>query len=317
MTLLMLLLGFAGLVAGGELLVRSAVAIARRFGVSPLMIGLTLVGFGTSVPELVTSLQAVFSGAPGISVGNVVGSNICNILLVLGAAALLRPVAASAAAFGRDGSMLVVATLVCLWVILQGEIGRAIGAVFVLSLAGYIVLTWLDEREGGADPDDPYAAEAEDVAPVHGGMPVATALFAAGVVLTVLGARFLVDAAIELSRDLGVSEAVIGLTVVAIGTSLPELVTSIVAAVRRHDDVAFGNILGSNLFNIFGILGVTALAKPIPVPPEIARLDIWVMVAATVLLLVVTITGWRITRLEGALMLGSYGAYLAFLVANV
>ena len=313
----MLLVGFAGLVVGGELLVRGAVAVARRFGVSPLMIGLTLVGFGTSAPELVTSLQAALVGAPGIAIGNVVGSNICNILLILGTAAVLRPVAARAAAFGRDGSMLVAATLVCLWVILSGEIGRAIGAVFVLSLAGYIAFTYFAERESGPDPDDPHAAEAADVAPVQGGLPVAAAMFVAGMVLIVLGARFLVDAAIELSRTFGVSEAVIGLTVVAIGTSLPELVTSVVAAIRKHDDVAFGNIIGSNLFNILGILGVTALVTPIEVPPEIARLDIWVMVAATALLLVVTVTGWRITRREGALMLGGYGAYLAFLVANV
>ena len=317
MTFVMLLVGFAGLVAGGELLVRGAVAVARRFGVSPLMIGLTLVGFGTSTPELVTSVQAALVGAPGIAVGNVVGSNICNILLILGVAAVMRPVAARAAAFRRDGTVLVGATLLCLAVVLSGDIGRLVGAAFVALLAGYVVFTWYAEREGGTPSAELHAAEAGQAAPVRGGIGIAAAMFVAGLALTVLGARFLVSAAIELSQSLGVPEAVIGLTVVAIGTSLPELVTSIVAAARRHADVAFGNIVGSNIFNILGILGVTALVQPVAVPPEIARLDVWVMIAATALLLLVTMTGWRITRREGALMLGGYGGYLGWLVANV
>ena len=317
MTLLMLLAGFAGLVIGGELLVRGAVAIARRFGMSPLMIGLTLVGFGTSTPELVTSVQAALVGAPGISVGNVVGSNICNILLILGTAALLRPVAAQAAAFRRDGSALVIATALAVVAVLWGDIGRVVGIGFVLLLVGYIVFTYFAERDGNSPSATLHAQEAEQAAPVEGGLWLAVLLFVVGLVLTVLGARLLVNAAIELSRTFGVSEAVIGLTVVAVGTSLPELVTSIVAAVRKHSDVAFGNIMGSNLFNLLGILGITAIVTPIPVPPEIARLDIWVMVAATALLLVVTITGWRVTRREGGLLVGSYAAYLGYLVANV
>src|SRR5690606_15971297 len=148
MTLLQLLVGFAGLVLGGELLVRGAVAIARRFGLSPLVIGLTLVGFGTSAPELVTSLQAALIGSPGIAVGNVVGSNIANILLVLGTAALLRPIAAQPAAFGRDGTVLVAATALFVWVVLTGEVGRLVGAIFVALLIGYILFTFFAERDG-------------------------------------------------------------------------------------------------------------------------------------------------------------------------
>lgn len=312
MTLAQILIGFVGLALGGELLVRGAVAIAQRFGLSPLMIGLTLVGLGTSMPELVTSVQAALVGAPGIAVGNVVGSNICNVLLILGTAALLRPVEAGAAAFRRDGAVLVGASLLCLWVILAGDIGRLAGAAFVLLLVGFVVFTYLSERDAPAS----HAAEADAIGPMSGGLAGAVPKFLAGLVLTVIGARFLVQGAIDLAQSLGVSDAVIGLTVVAIGTSLPELVTSIVAAVRGHSDVAFGNVIGSNIFNIFGILGVTALIQPIPVPPEIARLDIWIMLAATAALVVVTVTGWRITRSEGGLLLGSYAAYIGFLVAN-
>ncbi len=314
MALLLILIGFVGLAIGGELLVRGAVAVARRLGVSPLMIGLTLVGFGTSMPELVTSVQAALVGAPGIAVGNVVGSNICNVLLILGAAAVLRPVTASAGAFRRDGAVLVGASLLCLWAILSGDIGRLVGALFVLLLVGFIAFIYFAERGATAGP---HAAEADATAPVRGGLGVAIPMFLGGVALTVLGARFLVMGAIDLALAMGVSDAVIGLTVVAIGTSLPELVTSVVAAIRRQSDVAFGNVIGSNIFNIFGILGVTALVQPIAVPAEIARLDIWVMLGATATLLVVTVTGWRITRWEGGLMLGGYAAYLGFQVANV
>lgn len=311
MTLLMLLVGFAGLVVGGDLLVRGAVAIALRFGLSQLMIGLTLVGFGTSTPELVTALQAAFKGSPGIAVGSVVGSNICNSLLILGAAALLRPIVTRPDAFRRDGAVLLGATLICVGVVLVGFIGRIAGGVLLSLLVGYLILTYFAERGSGSAGTD-----ADVPLPAFRGIGASAALFIGGLVLTIVGARFLVDAAIEIAADLGVSEAVIGLTIVALGTSLPELVTSIVAAVRRQGDVAFGNIVGSNIFNILGILGTTAIAHPLAVPTEIARLDIWVMLAATALLIWVTVTGWRITRAEGLLMFGGYGGYIGWLIAT-
>ena len=317
MTIVMMLAGLVGLVLGGELLVRGAVSIARMFQVSPLMIGLTLVGFGTSTPELVTSVQAALSGSPGIAVGNVVGSNICNILLILGMAAVMRPVSATAAAFRRDGGVLVAASLLCLWAILSGDLGRLAGGAFVAFLIGYIVFTYVTERQGHSPSAEMRAAGADLARPGPSALPLAAGLAIGGLALTILGARFLVTGAIDLAGSLGISETVIGLTVVAIGTSLPELVTSIVAAARGQSDVAFGNVVGSNIYNLLGILGVTALVQPIPVPAEIARLDIWVMLAATVVLLVVTVTGWRITRREGGLMLGGYAAYLGYLVANV
>jgi cation:H+ antiporter len=309
--------GLVGLVVGGELLVRGAVALAERLGVSPLMIGLTLVGFGTSTPELVTSLQAALAGSPGIAVGNVVGSNIANILLILGIAALLKPVATTAAAFRRDGTVLVIASLLGLWVVLAGSIGRGTGAVFVVLLLAYIVVTYLLERGDSSPSAQLHKAEAESVhVPPSLGTAAALAMLAGGLVLTILGARYLVFGAVDLARDLGVSETVIGLTIVAVGTSMPELVTSVMAARRGQSDVAFGNIVGSNIYNILGILGVTALVTPLAVPPEIARVDIWVMLAATAALVAAAVTGWRINRLEGGLLLAAYCAYLGYLTAS-
>lgn len=314
MLVLLLVGGFVLLLLGGELLVRGAVAVARGLGVSPLMIGLTLVGFGTSTPELVTSLEAAFAGSPGVAVGNVVGSNICNILLILGIAALVAPMATDPRAFRRDGPVLVAATLLSIGVLAADALSRPVGAAFVLMLAAYVVLTYLLERVG---PDPAAAMHAVGVetmpeAPVRLWRAVPTA--AAGLVLVVLGAGWLVEGAVGLAQALGVSDTLIGLTIVAVGTSLPELTASLVAARRGQSDLAFGNVVGSNVYNILGILGATALVRPIPVPPEIAGFDVWVMAAATAGLVWVTVTGWRITRVEGAALLLAYAGYLAWLV---
>ncbi|WP_424929048.1 calcium/sodium antiporter [Amaricoccus tamworthensis] len=307
--------GLAGLVIGGEMLVRGAVSAARSFGISPMVIGLTLVGFGTSTPELVTSLQAALSGSPGIAVGNVVGSNIGNILLILGIAALLAPVAVDPAAFRRDGGVLVLATLLCLGVVLLGEAGRMAGLVFVISLGLYLAWTILSERR---TPDSPastvYEAEADALPGPDYAMPVALGIALIGLVITILGARFLVSGAVDIAQAAGLSEAVIGLTIVAIGTSMPELVTAVIAVRKGQGDVAFGNVIGSNIFNILGILGVTALIQPMTVPPEIIRLDIWVMSAATLLMILFARTGWRVGRREGGLMVALYAGYLAWLL---
>ena len=305
MTVLLLLLGFVTLIAGGEMLVRGAVEVARRFGMSPMFIGLTLVGFGTSSPELVTSVQAALQGSPGIAVGNVVGSNICNVLLILGVAALMSPIAVRRADLRRDGLVLALVTLAALAAIQWGAVGRLVGVLFVLALAGYIALALV---QGRADPVD-------EAAPSKPPMDawLATGLFFGGLALVILGAGWLVEGAIRLARNLGVSETVIGLTIVAVGTSLPELVTSVLAAVRRQVDVAFGNVIGSNIYNILGILGVTAVIHPLEVPLEIIAFDGWVMAAAATLLITVAATGWRVSRREGAVLLTLYVGYIAFL----
>jgi cation:H+ antiporter len=305
--------GLALLVVGGDSLVRGAVSIARRLGVSPMLIGLTLVGFGTSLPELMTSVQAVLVDSPGIAVGNVVGSNIANILLILGIAAVLQPIATHPDAFYRDGAVLAISALVAVAVSLNGEVDRVTGGGLLLVLIGYIVWCYLSERRRHDPSADVHAEQAELFEEWPRSLSLAIAIALAGIGMTVLGAYCLVDGAIALALRFGVSDAVIGLTVVAVGTSLPELVTAIIAAARGHADVAFGNIIGSNTFNVFGILGTTALVKPILVPPEILSVDIWVMLGVTGLLILFAITGWRLIRAEGAIFLAGYAAYIAWL----
>ena len=316
MTLIFLLLGLVLLVAGGELLVRGAVQIAQKFRISPLLIGLTLVGFGTSTPELVTSLQAAFAGSPGIAVGNVVASNIANILLILGITALIFPVVVAKDTFRRDGVVLVIATVMCLGAVLYGHLTPILGAAFVASLAGYILFAFRQERQSNAAADAASGTVTEVPKPSAGLIALDLFLVVAGLALTILGARFLVSSAIDVARDLHVSETIIGLTIVAVGTSLPELVTSVMAALRKHSDIACGNIVGSNIYNMFGILGVTAIIKPIDVPPQIASLDIWVMIAATLLLVVSAASRWRIGRVEGGVMLAAYVGYSVWLAMN-
>ncbi|MCP5363856.1 MAG: calcium/sodium antiporter [Hyphomicrobiales bacterium] len=307
--------GLILLVVGGDSLVRGAVSLAERLGVSRLLIGLTLVGFGTSTPELVTSLQAAAIGTPGIAVGNVIGSNIANILLILGVAAVINPLTTSKGAFIRDGTVLVLASALCVGIVLHGYLGRFWGLAFVTLLASYIVFTYLRERRIKDASAAMHEAEAEAVPEGPSQVWLALVLAVGGIVITILGARLLVDGAVELAGAAGISETVIGLTIVAIGTSLPELVTSVMAAIRRQPDIAFGNVVGSNIYNILGILGVTALVQPIPIPSEIANVDIWVMVGATVLFLAFSFTGWRLNRAEGSVFLAGYAAYLAWLIS--
>ncbi len=308
MDILYIAIGLIGLMAGGEYLVRGAVAIAQKYNISPMVIGLTLVGFGTSTPELVTSIQAALNDAPGIAVGNVVGSNIANILLILGIAALVTPIAVSATSFKRDGAVLVFVTVLLVGIVLFGVIGRLAGLGLIALLVAYLVGTLYLAR-GALDP-----LGATLTPQPHIGLAVL--MMGVGLIVTILGARFLVQGAISIASDLGVSEAIIGLTVVAVGTSLPELVTSVIAARKGQVEVALGNIIGSNIFNILGILGVTALVKPLNVPVEIANLDIWVMGAATILLCGFSVSGWRISRTEGAFFLSAYIGYVSYLVLN-
>ena len=307
-TFLLLLGGFVLLGVGGEILVRGSVGAARAAGVSPLLSGLVLVGFGTSTPELVTSLTAAMQDAPGIAVGNVVGSNIANILLILGVTGVIAPIMLQPSVIRRDMIALAVASAAGVIAVVAGFIDVWFGLVLVLLLAGYIVQAYLRERrlEAAAGAGEPRPKDWRSIG-------INIALTAAGIALTVSGARMLVTGAIDLAEGLGVPDTVIGLTVVAVGTSLPELVACVVAALRRHSDVALGNVIGSNIYNILGILGVTAMVSPIRVPPEIARLDIWVMVAATAALIAFMRTGGGLQRLESAGLLIGYVAYVGFL----
>ncbi len=317
MYLLEIALGLAGLIAGGELLVRGAVAAANRFGVSPLLIGLTLVGFGTSSPELVTSLEAALAGSPGIAIGNVVGSNIANILLILGLAAAVAPIAVAPKAFRRDGAVLALVSIAAVAVLLGGRIDWLTGLAAVAALAVYVVRTYVAERRHHTAAAAVYEAEAESLPAPRIRLSVALGLVTGGLVLTVFAARFLVSGSVTLATALDVPDTVIGLTIVAVGTSMPELVTSILAARRGNSDVALGNIVGSNIFNLLGILGVTAMVQPLAVPAAILALDAWVMLAATAVLLAVAVSGWQISRLEGSAMIAAYAAYTAWLIVQV
>jgi cation:H+ antiporter len=311
----MIAIGLTGLFVGGEMLVRGAVTIAKAYGLPPMVIGLTLVGFGTSTPELVTSVQAALSGSAGIAIGNVVGSNIGNILLILGVSAMLLPLAVARDALRRDGSVMIAATLALLGVVLFGEITRWIGVGFVTALAAYLFVVFRSVSKTKETSDAVvYEKEAAAIPGPDLGLSAAIGVAVVGLIATIIGARLLVDGAISVAEFAGISETVIGLTVVAIGTSMPELVTAVIAVRKGQGDVAIGNVIGSNLFNVMGIVGVTALIHPVTVPVEIATFDIWVLLGASVLLIGFARTGWTISRLEGGAFLVAYLGYFGFLL---
>lgn len=315
-----LLGGLVLLILGGEFLVRGAVQVATVLGVSPLVIGLTLVGFGTSTPELVTSVQAALAGAPGIAYGNIVGSNIANVLLIAGIAALLNPIVVASSALRRDGLVMLAAAVVFAAVAAMMPMGLWVGVLFIAGLVGYIVLAFRQERaavtpDHGAVYDKSLALQGVDPALTPMKAPSASllasaAIAVAGLVLVVFGGKLLVEGAVALARGFGISETVIGLTIVAVGTSMPELVTSVVAGLRKQGDVAFGNIVGSNIYNILGIGGFTALIAPGEVPRQIVQFDNGVMMAVSLLLVVFAWTGLRVARWEGAVLLAGYAAYV-------
>jgi cation:H+ antiporter len=306
--------GLVLLAVGGELLVRGAVGMAARLGISPLLAGLTIVGFGTSTPELATSVQAAMAGSPGIAIGNVVGSNIANILFILGLSAVILPLSVNPASFARDSIALGGSALLATGAVLLGMIELLPGIVLLAALTGYVWWAYKSESASHDAEAVRHEHEAEDrPVPPNTGPVVLGAMILAGLAAAIFGAGWLVDGAIVLASAAGVSQSVIGLTVVAVGTSLPELIACIVAVLRKHEDVALGNVVGSNIYNLCGILGLTALIHPIEVPAEIAAFDIWVMLGVTALLIVQLRSGWRLSRIEGVLLMALYAAYTAFL----
>jgi len=289
---------------GADFLIRGAVSLARKAGVSPLLIGLTLVAFGTSAPELVVSFDAALHAQGDIAVGNVVGSNICNIALILGVAALLRPVAVNPKLFRVDLPMMIGVTLLfVLFYFWDGKgINRWQGVAFLLILAGYLCWSF---RHGGAE-----ASEEMD-APLLS-LFRSLLLIALGLAGLLVGARLFVRGAVFFATLFGVSQAVISLTVVALGTSLPELVTSVVAVLKNEKDIAIGNVVGSNIFNILVIMGLPPLVAPLSAP-GISWIDLAVMLLTAIILWPMMATGKRISRMEGALLLLTYAAYTAWL----
>lgn len=309
---LWLLLGLGLLTVGGEALVRGALAAAKRMGVSPLLAGLVIVGFGTSAPELVVSLQASLNNQPEIAVGNVIGSNIANILLILGVSALIMPLVTHIQCLKRDGLTMMFATLLFMGLASFGGLGRVEGAVLLAVLATYLVWAYRTEREDTASPEAQlHQAEAEEFEMLPMSIPMTLLATIGGLAMLLFGANRFLLGAVGLGEALGVPEAIIGLTVVAVGTSLPELAVSIVAAIRKHADVAVGNIIGSNIFNILCILGISSTINPLPLQGRLLEIDQFVMLGAAVLLLLFLFFGLRLSRTKGILLLTSYVIYIA------
>lgn len=303
--------GLVLLVAGGELLVRGAATLARSVGLSSLVVGLTVVAFATSAPELAVTLDAVLGGEPDLAIGNVIGSNIVNILLILGLSALVAPLVVLTRVVRVDIPMMIAMSVAALVLALDGSIDTVDGLLLAGALIAYTSASVvLARRESRSAADDDTSATPTV------SRPRSLLLVLLGIGLLVAGARLLVDGATTIATDLGVSSLVIGLTVVAIGTSLPELATSVIAARRGERDIAVGNIVGSNVFNIGAVLGVSAVVSgtAIPVSDAVVAIDLPLMVAAALALLPVAFTGFRLSRAEGALFVGLYVAYTAYLL---
>jgi cation:H+ antiporter len=305
--------GLGFLVAGAELLVRGASRLAAALGVSSLVIGLTVVAFGTSAPELAVSVKASLAGQANIAVGNVVGSNIFNVLFILGVSALITPLVVASQLIRIDVPLMVVVSVLLLLLGLDGTISRVDGLLLFGGMLAYVAFLFVQSRkeqalpENAPDPEVPLAPSTllRDLVYI-----------AVGLGMLVLGSRWLVDSAVSMAQALGVSDMVVGLTIIAAGTSLPEVVTSIMASIKGERDIAVGNVVGSNIFNILAVLGLTGLVAPdgIAISPEAIRFDIPIMIAVALACLPIFFTGGLIKRWEGALLLGYYVAYTAYLV---
>ncbi|MEL1249920.1 calcium/sodium antiporter [Aurantiacibacter gilvus] len=319
--------GLLLLMLGGDLLVRGAVRLAERLGLSPMLIGLVIVGLGTSTPELAASVQAAIAESPGIALGNIVGSNIANLLLVLGTSALIAPMLVERNALWRDGGVGLVAALALVAASFTLGLDRLVAMAFLVALAAYIY--WAYRTEKLVPPDHPPShdhtaafdrAEAArefdpELAPhatPTGSLAGAILLFFVGLAIIVGGGTLLVDGAVAIASAMGVSEEIIGLTIVAFGTSAPELVTSIIAAARKQSEIALGNVLGSNIYNLLFIGGVTGMVAPGPVPEKIVQFDLPLATLAALVVMIFAYTGGHINRREGGLLFAAYLAYTAF-----
>ncbi|TVR75060.1 MAG: sodium:calcium antiporter [Sphaerobacteraceae bacterium] len=318
LTILFIIAGLVLLVGGAEVLVRGATRLSLALGISPLVIGLTVVAYGTSSPEVAVTLQAGFAGDTDLALGNVIGSNIANILLVLGMAALVAPLVVRSQLVRFDVPIMIGASVLLLVLAMNGSIGRIESGILALGAFIYSgVVLYIGTRKGTVPVDIPDESEFVTVERQrYRGLGRHLVYIVIGLVLLVLGSRWLVQGAVEVAEALGVSQMIIGLTVVAIGTSLPEVATSVIASIKGERDLAVGNVVGSNIFNIFLVLGVAGFIVPvdIPVPSSALNFDLLVMIAVAVACLPIFFTGAEIARWEGGLFLGYFVAYTAYLV---
>ncbi|MCQ4346104.1 calcium/sodium antiporter [Pseudomonas stutzeri] len=320
MTFVYLIAGLVLLVAGAEVLVRGAARLAAQFGIPPLIIGLTVVAFGTSAPETAVSVQAALNGSGDIAIGNVVGSNIANVLLILGLSALVAPLIVSRQLIRLDVPLMIGASLVTWALAMDGQLGRLDGALLFGGVVAYTLFLIVSSRKDKAAADGDEFAEEFGLheAPKPYAWAVNLGLLVAGLALLVGGSNLLVEGAVSLAKALGLSELVIGLTVIAIGTSLPELATSMIAAFKGERDIAVGNVVGSNIFNLLCVLGLASLVSPLPINVSANALsfDFPVMIAVAVACLPIFFAGYRINRWEGALFAGYYVIYTVWLIMH-
>jgi len=317
---LMVLGGIVVLLTGGDILVRGATALASKAGVPPLLVGLTIVAFGTSAPEMVVSAAAAVEGAPGLAIGNIVGSNIANVLLVLGLPALLAPIASSAKGVTRNAVIALGFTALFIALCLDGALSLMDGAILAVGIVGYVGFLALTAK---AHQDDPLIAELTDIEHMDGlpkKAPMVALFLLGGLVMLPVGAQLIVEGGVGIAALFNVPDAVIGLTILAFGTSLPELATALVAALRKQADMAIGNVVGSNIFNISAVGGITGIAasfatgEPAPVDAQFVQLDFWVMTAAALAILGFAVLRRPIGRISGLVMTLAYVGYLAVLV---
>jgi cation:H+ antiporter len=318
MTILLLFAGgIVALIAGANLLVRGASSLAAALGIPPLVIGLTVVAFGTSTPEMAVSVQSAWSGQTDIAVGNAVGSNVFNVLFILGLSALIAPLIVSEQLVRKEVPIMIAAGLVLFSIALGGQISRGEGGMLLAGVAAYTAYLIVSARRERAGTSEDYSREFGVAAARRGRSWILQTVFVlAGLGLLVVGSEWLVDAAVRSARLLGMSELIVGLTIVAAGTSLPEVAASVIATIKGERDIAVGNVVGSCIFNVLAVLGLSALVSPagLEVAPALVRFDIPVMIAAFVACLPVFLTDYRIARWEGALFLAYYVCYVAYLV---
>ena len=303
--------GLVLLVFAGDFLVRGAVSLAQRAGISTLIIGLTVVAFGTSAPELVVGIDAVLKGAPTLALGNVVGSNIANVLLVVGLPAMIAPMTCNAPRLGRNLMIMLVATTLFIGLAFNGSFGRQEGSILFAFLVLFLLYSGMRAKTSTDCANN--TERCDEISETPDSYMLSGALVIGGLIGLGIGADLLVVGAVEIAVGFGVSKAVIGLTLVALGTSLPELVTALVAAVRGHCDVAVGNVIGSNLFNLLGIMGITSLVGVVPVPESFLRVDLWVMLAASLLLVPFCRMRSKVGKVSGATMVTLYIGYMIYL----
>ncbi len=308
---LQVLAGFVVLIVAAEAMVRGAVIIAEKLGISPMVIGMTVVAFGTSAPELMVSLQAALNGSTGLAIGNIVGSNIANVWLILGVSCLVTPILARPDALKRDIMLLAGGSILFVGFCLEGVLGVVAGVVLLIVFAAFLIVSYFREK---SDPEvlKEHLEELEELEKgLPKSVPLAVVITIAGIAGLAFGADLLVAGGSEIARSFGVSEEVIGLTLFAFGTSLPELAASVVAAYRGHPDVAIGNVVGSNIFNMMLVGGIVAVVIDIPVPSQVLNFDIWVMLVATVMLMPVLLGRLKLDRKYAFLFFALYIAYVS------